>query len=53
MKNIDKRLDQLEAVTPKENMMTSLGELYEWQETAEGKAELAKLYNENRYDEPE
>ena len=50
MKSIDKRISQLEAVTldkPDEPFMT-LGELYEWQETPEGQAELAKLYDENR-----
>jgi len=46
MKNLDKRLDKLEAIKQndsKETCMT-LGELYDWQETPEGQAELAKLY---------
>ena len=52
--NLNNRIEKLEAVTQdesKKNYMT-LGELYDWQETPEGKAELDKLYNENRY-EPE
>jgi len=53
MKQIEKRLNKLEAVTPKEDLMTDLGELYEWQNTPEGQAELAELYNENRYDKSE
>jgi ABC-type enterochelin transport system substrate-binding protein len=44
MKNIDKRLDQLEAIAPNEETYMTLGELYEWQETPEGQAELAELY---------
>jgi len=45
MKQIEKRISVIEQMQrPKENMMTSLGELYEWQETPEGQAELAKLY---------
>ena len=47
MKSLHKRLSQLEAVTPKKDMMT-LGELYEWHKTPEGKAELDNLYNSNR-----
>ena len=46
MKQIEKRLNELEAIKQndsKESYMT-LGELYEWQETPEGQAELAKLY---------
>ena len=46
MKNIDKRLDQLEAIRQNESNepFMTLGELYDWQETPEGQAELAELY---------
>ena len=42
--NFEKRISKLEAVTPKNINWMTLGELYEWQKTPEGKAELAKLY---------
>ena len=46
---LNKRLSQLEAITaPEKPVMKSLGELYEWQQTPSGKAELDNLYNENR-----
>ena len=51
MKQIEKRISKLEAVAPIDRNWMTLGELYEWQNTPEGQAELAELYNENRYDE--
>ena len=51
--NLNKRLSKLEAKTSNNKNWMTLGELYEWQETPEGKAELANLYDENRYDESE
>ena len=50
MKQIEKRISQLEAATPDKPVMNGLGEYYEWEKTPKGKAELDKLYNENRYD---
>lgn len=44
MKQIEKRISELEALTPKKNVMNGLGEYYAWEKTAEGQAELAKLY---------
>ena len=53
--NLNKRLDRLESIKQNESNKPymTLGELYEWQHTPEGKAELDKLYNENRHDESE
>lgn len=51
--NLNNRIERLEAVTQDESKYMTLGELYDWQETPEGKAELDKLYNENRFNEPE
>ena len=42
--NLEKRISKLEAVTPKNKDWMTLGELYDWQETPEGQAELAELY---------
>ena len=54
MKQIEKRIQKIEKMQrPKENVLNGLGELYDWLETPEGKAELDKLYDENRYDESE
>ena len=44
MKAIDKRLEKLESVTHKKDVMKGLGEYYAYEKTPEGKAELAKLY---------
>jgi hypothetical protein len=48
IKSVDKRLNKLESVTPDKEIMKGLGELYEWENTPEGKAELNKLYNPDR-----
>lgn len=50
MKSVDKRLKKLESVTPEKEVMKGLGEYYAWENTPEGKAELAKLYNPDRYE---
>lgn len=50
MNSLEKRILKLEAFTPKEPRMT-LAELYKWQKnTPEGKAELDRLYNPDRYE---
>ena len=54
MKQIEKRIQKIEKLQrPKENVMTNLKQLYDYQNTPEGKAEFNNLYNENRYDESE
>lgn len=50
MKSVDKRLEKLESVTPDKYIMKGLGEYYEYEKTPEGKAELDKLYNPDRYE---
>jgi len=44
MKQIEKRLTQLESTTHEEPVMTSLGEYYEWEQTPEGQTALNELY---------
>ena len=48
MSNLLKRIKALELQNPHQPAMNFLGELYAWLDTPEGKAEMDKLYDENR-----